>query len=178
MDESPADNISRLRERVSAKKGVVVAELQVGDRAPAFELPGDGGGKIALPTADGRAFVLFFYPQDDTETCTNEAIGFSALKAEFDRLGITVVGISPDSARSHRRFKAKHSLTVDLAADEDRRVIDAYGVWAERTTFGRTYMGVVRTTFLVGHDGRIASVWRNMRVKTHPAEVLEAAKAL
>lgn len=193
MDESPEASISGLNGWVRVNKGGVVAEvendmaaneggggaeLNVGDIAPAFELPSDGGGKVSFSPGAGNATALFFYPQDNTPTCTTEAISFSAAKPEFDRIGIALIGISPDSRKRHDQFKQKHALTVDLGADEERNAIDAYGVWAQKTTFGRTYMGVVRTTFLIGRDGRIARIWRNVRIKGHVEEVLEAAKAL
>ncbi len=155
-----------------------MTELATGDQAPPFSLPSDGGGTVRLTELRGKIVVLFFYPQDNTPTCTTEAIDFSRLKPSFEKAGAVVVGISPDSLRKHENFKKKHGLTTPLAADESREAIDAYGVWAEKTMFGRKYMGVVRTTFLIDRDGRIAQVWRKVRVPGHAEEVLAAAKAL
>jgi peroxiredoxin Q/BCP len=155
-----------------------MAELTPGDDAPQFSLPADGGGEVRLTELRGKIVVLFFYPQDNTPTCTTEAIDFSRLKPSFEKAGAVVVGISPDSLRKHENFKKKHGLTTPLAADESREAIETYGVWAEKTMFGRKYMGVVRTTFLIDRDGRIARVWRKVRVPGHAEEVLAAAKAL
>jgi peroxiredoxin Q/BCP len=154
-----------------------MAELETGQAAPQFELPSDGGGTIRLADLHGKIVVLFFYPQDDTKGCTAEAIDFSALKPDFERAGAAIVGVSPDSARKHDKFKSKHGLTMALAADEAREAIEAYGVWAEKSMYGRKYMGVVRSTFLIDRDGKIAKIWRNVRVPGHAAEVLEAARA-
>lgn len=155
-----------------------MTELATGDEAPLFSLPWDGGGTVRLTELRGKIVVLFFYPQDNTPTCTVEAIDFSRLKPSFEKAGAVVLGISPDSLRKHENFKKKHALTTPLAADESREAIEAYGVWAEKTMFGRKYMGVVRTTFLIDRDGKIARVWRKVRVPGHAEEVLAAAKAL
>jgi len=155
-----------------------MAKLAVGRKAPEFELPGDGGGVIKLADLLGRPVVLFFYPQDDTETCTKEAVAFSQLKGEFDKLGARLVGLSPDSQRKHDKFKAKYDLRMALASDPERRAIEAYGVWGEKTTFGRTYMGVERTTFLIDAAGKINRIWRVERVAGHAEDVLEAVRAL
>jgi peroxiredoxin Q/BCP len=155
-----------------------MADLDVGDVAPQFDLPRDGGGSLSLAAFRGKPVILYFYPQDDTTGCTTEAIGFSQLKPEFEKAGAAVIGLSPDSVKKHDKFKAKHDLAVDLVADEERKVIDAYHLWVEKTMYGRKYMGVERATFLIGKDGRIARVWRKVRVKGHAEEVLEAARAL
>lgn len=155
-----------------------MAELTVGDVAPQFSLPAEGGGTVRLAELRGKIVVLFFYPQDDTETCTAEAIDFSRLNAAFKKAGAVVMGVSPDSLKKHEKFRKKHELTTSLLADEAREAIEAYGVWAEKTMFGRKYMGVVRTTFLIDRDGKIARIWRKVRVSGHADEVLEAAKAL
>jgi len=155
-----------------------MAELAIGDEAPQFSLPADGGGTVRLTELRGKIVVLFFYPQDDTETCTAEAIDFSRLNAAFGKTGVVVIGISPDSLKKHEKFRKKHELTTSLVSDEAREAIEAYGVWVEKTMFGRKYMGVVRTTFLIDRAGRIAKVWRKVRVSGHADEVLEAAKAL
>jgi peroxiredoxin Q/BCP len=153
-------------------------ELSVGDRAPEFELPRDGGKTVKLADYAGKLVVLYFYPQDDTTGCTKEAIDFSQLKPEFEKAGAVVIGVSPDSAKKHDKFKTKHGLTVDLAADEERKVIDAYNLWVEKQMYGRSYMGVERATFLIGRDGRIAAIWRKVRVKGHAEAVLQAVREL
>ncbi|MEP9389330.1 peroxiredoxin [Mesorhizobium sp. KR9-304] len=155
-----------------------MAELTPGDDAPRFSLPADGGGKVRLTDLRGKIVVLFFYPQDDTETCTAEAIDFSRLDAEFKEAGAVVIGVSPDSPKKHEKFKSKHGLAMPLVADEAREAIEAYGVWAEKTMFGRKYMGVVRSTFLIDRAGKIAAIWRKVRVPDHANEVLAAAKRL
>ncbi|GAB1581993.1 peroxiredoxin [Phyllobacterium phragmitis] len=155
-----------------------MAAPDIGDIAPDFSLPRDGGGTLSLSALRGKPVILFFYPKDDTSGCTQEAIEFSGLKGEFDRIGAAVIGMSPDSAKKHDKFKAKHDLNVDLAADEEKNILQAYGVWVEKSMYGRKYMGVERTTYLIGPDGRIVRVWRKVKVPGHAAEVLEAAKAL
>lgn len=155
-----------------------MAGLGQGDIAPEFELTRDGGGSIALAALRGKPIVLFFYPKDDTKACTEEAIAFSALQKEFQEAGIALVGISPDSAKSHDRFTKKHDLTVALGADEDKAVANAYGVWIEKSMYGRKYMGVERTTFLIDRQGVISRVWEKVKVPGHADEVLAAAKAL
>ena len=155
-----------------------MADLEMGDIAPQFDLPRDGGGSLSLAAFQGKPVVLYFYPQDDTTSCTNEAIGFSQLKPEFEKAGAVVIGLSPDSVKKHDKFKAKHDLTVDLVADEERKVIEAYHLWVEKMMYGRKYMGVERATFLIGKDGRIARIWRQVRVNGHAEQVLEAVRAL
>ncbi len=155
-----------------------MAGLGQGDIAPEFELPRDGGGSISLAALRGKPIVLFFYPKDDTKACTEEAISFSTLAKEFQEAGIALVGISPDSAKSHDRFTKKHGLTVALGADEDKAAANAYGVWVEKSMYGRKYMGVERTTFLIDRQGVISRVWEKVKVPGHAGEVLAAAKAL
>lgn len=155
-----------------------MAELSPGLNAPGFTLPRDGGGTLSLAAFRGRPVVLFFYPKDDTEGCTAEAKDFTALKPEFDAAGVALIGISPDPVRKHDRFVAKHALTVPLASDEDHTVLEAYGVWKEKSMYGRTYMGVERTTLLIDADGRIARIWPKVKVKGHAEDVLAAAKEL
>jgi len=155
-----------------------MAELAIGDEAPHFTLPVDGGGTARLTELRGKIVVLFFYPQDNTQTCTVEAIDFTRLHDAFKKAGVVVIGISPDSLKKHEKFKSKHGLAMPLAADETRQAIEAYGTWAEKTMFGRKYMGVVRSTFLIDREGKIARIWRKVRVPGHAAEVLEAAKAI
>ena len=151
---------------------------QQGATAPDFDLPTDGGGRVSLSALKGRAVVLYFYPQDNTETCTIEAIEFSGAAADFAAAGATVIGISPDTPKSHDRFKKKHALGITLAADVDRKTIDRYGLWIEKTMFGRTYMGIERATFLIAADGRISRIWRKVRIKGHVEEVLAAVRGL
>lgn len=155
-----------------------MTELSTGDRAPDFTLPRNGGGEVALSSHSGKKVVLYFYPKDNTEACTLEAIDFTALAAEFDVAETVVIGVSPDSVRKHDNFCRKHRLGIILASDEDRKVIEAYGLWVEKQMYGRRYMGVERTTFLIDREGRIAEVWRKVKVRGHAAEVLEAARAL
>ena len=155
-----------------------MAQPLEGAKAPDFDLETDGGGRISLAGLAGRPVVLYFYPKDDTKGCTVEATDFTALGADFEAAGAAVVGVSPDTVKSHDRFKRKHDLSVVLAADPDHQAIEAYGVWDEKTLYGRKYMGVERSTFLIGADGRIARVWRNVRVSGHAEAVLAAVRAL
>ena len=154
-----------------------MSELNIGDEAPDFDLPTDGGGTMRLSALRGKPVVLFFYPKDDTSGCTAESIDFSRLRPEFEKAGATVIGISPDSARSHDKFKAKHDLTVPLVSDEDKTALEAYGVWVEKSMYGRKYMGVERTTVLIDPDGRIVRIWPKVKVPGHADEVLAAVKA-
>lgn len=155
-----------------------MTELAVTDQAPDFNLPTNGGGAVSLTGLSGKKVVLYFYPKDNTEACTLEAQDFSALAAEFEAADAIIVGISPDSARKHDNFCRKYDLRIILAADEDRKVIETYGLWVEKQMYGRKYMGVERTTYLIGRDGRIAAVWHKVKVKAHAEEVLAAAKTL
>lgn len=155
-----------------------MAVVEKGSQAPDFELPSDGGGVLRLSAFRGRPVVLYFYPKDDTSGCTAQAIDFSARKADFDALGVAIVGMSPDTPKSHDKFKAKHGLNIDLVSDTEKGVLQTYGVWTEKSMYGRKYMGVERTTFLVAPDGRIAEVWRKVKVPGHVDEVLTAARKL
>lgn len=152
-----------------------MAELVPGDKAPDFTLPRDGGGTVSLADFRGRPLVLFFYPKDDTQACTLEAKDFSALKPRFDAVGVALLGVSPDPATKHDRFVQKHGLTVPLAADESHAMLEAYGVWKEKSLYGRSYMGVERTTVLVDAEGRIARIWPKVKAKGHAEAVLAAA---
>jgi thioredoxin-dependent peroxiredoxin len=152
--------------------------LNIGSNAPDFTLPRDGGGTITLSGLRGNPVILYFYPKDDTSGCTQEAIEFSGLRPQFEKLGARVIGMSPDPVKKHDKFKTKHDLKVDLVADEDKAIIESYGLWVEKSMYGRKYMGVERTTFLIDADGRIAKIWNKVKVPGHAAEVLEAAKAL
>jgi peroxiredoxin Q/BCP len=151
----------------------------VGDTLPAIAMELPGGGSVSPADFAGRKAVLFFYPKDDTPGCTTENIDFTALKAEFDAAGVALLGVSKDPPAKHAKFAAKHSLTVPLASDaEEGGLSDALGIWTQKSMYGRTYMGMERTTYLVGADGKIVRVWRKVKVKGHAAEVLEAARAL
>jgi peroxiredoxin Q/BCP len=160
------------------KEGTMADPLRTGDTAPEFELPGDGGRSVTLASRRGKKTVLYFYPKDDTSGCTREAIDFNRLRPAFGDAGAEVVGVSPDSPKSHDAFKAKHKLEFPLASDEAKTVCEAYGVWVEKSMYGRKYMGVERTTVLIGADGRIARIWSKVKVPGHADEVLEAARAL
>lgn len=149
-----------------------------GDTAPDFELEGDSGEIIRLGDLKGKPVVVYFYPRDDTTGCTKEAIAFSELNAGFSRLRVKIIGISPDTAASHEKFKAKYKLTIQLAADIEKTAARDYGVWVKKSMYGRQYMGVERATFLIGADGNIARIWRNVRVSGHGEEVLEAIQSL
>ena len=153
-------------------------KLGRGDKAPDFELPDDEAKTRSLKSYAGKKLALYFYPKDDTSGCTKEAIDFSALKDEFDKIDTAILGISPDSPAAHGKFKIKHKLRLDLASDETKAVLEAYGVWAEKSMYGRKYMGVERTTFLIGPDGKIAEVWNKVKVPGHAEAVLAAARAL
>ncbi len=155
-----------------------MAELAVGAKAPGFELERDGGGRSKLADFKGRTLVLYFYPKDDTTGCTREAVDFDALREDFAKVGAEVVGVSPDSAGRHDRFKAKHGLTLSLLSDETKTVLEAYGVWKEKSMYGRKYMGVERTTFLIDGKGAIREIWSKVKVPGHAAAVLEAARKL
>lgn len=148
------------------------------DPAPDVTLPRDGGDAVHLAALRGAPVVLFFYPRDDTSGCTREAVAFSGLKAEFDALGAQVFGISKDSVASHEKFRDKHGLTVPLLSDEDGDACERFGVWKEKSMYGKTFMGIERSTFLIDAEGRIAREWRKVKVPGHAEEVLEAVRAL
>ena len=156
----------------------MVKTLDIGDTAPPFSLAADDGRVVSLETLRGKPTILFFYPKDDTTGCTAEAVAFDALRAGFVAAGAAIVGISPDGVASHVKFKRKHSLSLTLLADETKAAIEAYGVWREKTLWARTYMGVERSTFLIDPTGRIARIWRKVRVPGHAAEALAAVQAL
>jgi len=163
----------------SPAKGKSSAELPVaGSKAPAFSLPRDGGGTVALADFAGKKLVLYFYPRANTSGCTREAIDFSRLRGDFARAGAEIVGVSADPVAAQDSFKAKHKLAIALASDEKHRMLEAYGVWQEKSLYGRKFLGIARTTFLIGADGRIAKVWPRVFVDGHADDVLAAAKAL
>lgn len=152
--------------------------LQDGDKAPDFKLAAEGAATLKLSAFKGKPVVVYFYPKDDTPGCTIEAKDFSCMAGDFKKAGVEVIGISPDSVASHEKFRRKHELDVALGSDEDTSVANAYGVWVQKSMYGKTFMGVERATFLIDGKGRIAKSWRKVKVEGHAAEVLEAAKAL
>jgi peroxiredoxin Q/BCP len=151
--------------------------LTPGAKAPAFSLPRDGGGSISLADFKGGKLVLFFYPRADTPGCTREAQAFSALLPAFEKAGTAVVGVSADPVKAQDKFKVKYKLAIPLASDETHEMLEAYGAWGEKSMYGRTYLGVMRTTFLLDAQSRILRVWPRVSVDGHAEEVLEAAKA-
>ena len=153
-------------------------ELRPGAKAPSFTLPRDGGGNVSLPDFAGRGLALVFYPKADTSGCTKEAIDFTRLKGAFAKAGADILGVSADPLPAQDKFKAKHKLSIALASDEMHRMLEAYGVWQEKSMYGRKYMGVVRATFLIGPDQRIARIWPKVSVTEHAEEVLAAVNAL
>ncbi len=153
-------------------------KLDPGTKAPPFNLPRAGNGTVALSDFAGRKLVLYFYPKADTPGCTKEAIDFSRLKTAFAKVETDILGVSADPVPAQDKFKSKHKLAIALASDEKHRMLEAYGVWQEKAMYGRKFMGVVRTTVLIGPDQRIARVWPKVTVEGHAEEVLAAAKAL
>jgi peroxiredoxin Q/BCP len=156
----------------------MIATPDVGDQAPDFELAGADGEAVSLAKLKGRTVVLYFYPKDDTPACTAEAIAFNRVRNAFQKTGALILGVSPDTAAGHAKFKRKFSLKLALASDPGLTMLQSYGVWQEKSLFGHKYMGVVRTTFLIDAEGRIARVWRKVKVAGHATAVLEAARAL
>ena len=156
----------------------MTAALQPGDTAPDFSLPSDEGGHIGLAGLRGRIVVLYFYPKDDTTGCTSEAKGFTEAQADFDAIGAVVVGVSKDSVKSHGKFRQKYGLSVRLGSDVEGEMIERYGVWVEKSMYGRKYMGIERATFLIDAEGVIRRVWRKVSVTGHVKDVLAAARQL
>jgi thioredoxin-dependent peroxiredoxin len=152
--------------------------IEIGDKAPDFTLPTDGGGKVSLAKLRGRKVVLYFYPKDDTSGCTAEACGFRDAFPKFGKIDAEVIGISRDSVTSHDKFKKKHDLPFTLASDEKGEATERYGVWVEKSMYGRKYMGIERATFLVDEKGVVRGLWRKVKVPGHVEAVLAAAKAL
>ena len=152
--------------------------LDVGDKAPTFTLPTDGGGDISLKDLKGETVVLYFYPKDDTSGCTAEACAFRDALPDFSKVNATVIGVSKDPVKKHDKFKNKYDLTFPLASDEDGKVCDAYGTWVEKSMYGRKYMGIDRSTFLIDGNGVIRAIWRKVKVPGHVDEVLKATQAL
>lgn len=152
--------------------------LSTGDKVPDFKLAMDDGTNVSRASLKGRPYVLYFYPKDDTSGCTKEAIDFSAALAKFEKLGVSVIGVSKDSLQSHEKFKKKHKLKLGLGSDPDIKTATAFGVWAEKSMYGRKYMGMERATFLVDDKGVIAEAWHKVKVPGHVEAVLAAAKSL
>jgi peroxiredoxin Q/BCP len=152
--------------------------INEGDKAPDFEAPTDGAGRLALSGLSGKKVVLYFYPKDDTPGCTKEACGFAEALADFSKLDAEVIGVSKDSVARHDKFKAKFNLPFTLVSDEDGAICEAYGTWAEKKNYGRTYLGIERSTFLIDEQGVVRKIWRKVRVNGHVEAVLEAVMAL
>ena len=153
-------------------------DLKPGDKAPNFRLATDGGGEVSLAALKGKPFVLYFYPKDDTSGCTKEAVGFSESLKKFEKLGVEVIGISKDSLESHAKFRKKHKLKIALGSDPETKMAKDWGVWGEKSLYGRKYMGMERATFLVNAKGVIEQAWRKVKVPGHVEAVLAAAKTL
>jgi peroxiredoxin Q/BCP len=152
--------------------------LKIGDAAPAFSLPTDGGGTISLAGLKGKNVCLYFYPKDDTSGCTKEAIAFNSLRADFAAANTTIIGLSADSVASHDKFKKKYDLGLTLASDEAKAALEAYGVWVEKSMYGKKYMGIERTTVLIDKAAKVAAIWNKVKVDGHAEEVLAAARSL
>lgn len=152
--------------------------LTAGSPAPDFRLKTHGGGEVSLSSLKGKAVILYFYPKDDTSGCTLEAQAFNAAKADFDKANAVIIGVSPDSVASHDKFRKKYGLDLVLASDEAKDMLNAYGVWVEKSMYGRKYMGVERTTVLIDKTGVVARIWSKVKVPGHADEVLAAARAL
>ena len=157
---------------------MVEERLKTGDAAPDFTLQDHDGQTLTLASFAGKALVLYFYPKDDTSGCTAEAIDFNGKAVDFAKAGAAILGVSPDPVKSHAKFRTKHSLEIVLGADPEKTMLEAYGVWAEKSMYGRKYMGVERTTVLVDKTGAVAMIWQNVKVPGHADEVLAAVKAL
>ncbi|MEL6689971.1 MAG: thioredoxin-dependent thiol peroxidase [Pseudomonadota bacterium] len=152
--------------------------LSIGDTAPDFTLPRDGGGEVTLSSLAPKKVVLYFYPKDDTPGCTKEAIAFSGAVDDFDAANTVIIGVSKDPVKKHDKFIAKHDLKVALVSDEEGDVCERYGTWVEKSMYGKTYMGIERATYLIDADGKIAQIWRKVKVPGHSDAVLEATQAL
>ncbi|MBP0617080.1 thioredoxin-dependent thiol peroxidase [Jiella mangrovi] len=152
--------------------------ISAGDKCPDFTLPDDRGEMVSLDELKTKPFVLYFYPKDDTSGCTREAVDFSALSKDFEAAGVAVFGVSPDPVKKHEKFRDKHELTVRLLSDEEKSLLESFGVWVEKSMYGRKYMGVERTTALIDAGGTVARVWPKVKVPGHAEEVLQAARQL
>ena len=151
-------------------------ELKIGDAAPSFSLPANGDRTVSLSDYAKRKLVIYFYPKDNTPGCTTEAIDFTAAVKDFDKANTEIVGVSADSVKKHDNFIGRHNLGITLLSDEHQDMLNAYGVWVEKSMYGRNFMGIERATFLVGTDGKIEQIWRKVKVKGHVDAVLEAAR--
>ena len=156
----------------------MTASPQIGAKAPAFSCAADGGQNLALADFSGKKLVIYFYPKDDTPGCTTEAIDFTAHKAAFADADTEIIGVSADTVEKHDKFKAKHNLDISLLSDPDHKMLEAYGVWVEKNMYGRKYMGIERATYLIDADGKIAQIWRKVKVKGHVEAVLAAAQEI
>lgn len=152
--------------------------LDVGNPAPDFTAPTNDGGTLTLSSLQGKAVVLYFYPRDDTPGCTKEAQGFTDMAADFEKAGAEIVGVSKDTAAKHDKFRAKYDLSITLVSDAESDICERYGVWKEKKNYGKTYMGIERSTFLIGPDGVVRNVWRKVKVPGHVEAVLEAAREI
>lgn len=150
--------------------------ISLGDTCPAFNLPDDRGEMVSLEGLSGKPFVLYFYPKDDTSGCTREALEYSGLAKDFEAAGVAVFGVSPDPVKKHGKFRDKHELTIRLLSDEEKSLLSAFGVWVEKSMYGRKYMGVERTTALIAADGTVARLWPKVKVPGHAEEVLQASR--
>jgi thioredoxin-dependent peroxiredoxin len=179
-DDDPS-RLSRRKVRVTSirqKEGIMSEKIAVGQPAPSFTLPRDGGGTVSLAGLKGRKVVLYFYPKDDTSGCTKEAMEFNALRSAFAAADAEIVGVSADSVASHDKFKKKYDLAFTLGSDEEKSMLESYGVWVEKSMYGKSYMGIERTTVLIDAAGKVAQVWNKVKVPGHVDEVLAATKAL
>jgi peroxiredoxin Q/BCP len=174
----PAAGASTVSAKSLSAKSVSSKALAEGQKAPAFRLPRDGGNVVTLSDYAGRKLVLFFYPRADTPGCTREAIDFTRLKDAFTAAGAAVLGISADPLKAQEKFRDKHSLGIPLVSDEQHEMLEAYGAWGEKSMYGKSFLGILRTTVLIGSDGKVAKIWRNVRVDGHADEVLAAARSL
>ena len=172
---SKAASVSKAAVKSKAVKSA--GGLAEGAKAPAFDLPRDGGATVSLADFAGQKLVLFFYPRADTPGCTKEAIDFTRLSGAFAEAGTKVIGVSADPLKAQEAFRNKHQLSVPLASDEQHEMLEAYGAWGEKSMYGKTFLGIIRTTVLIGPDGQIVRVWRHVKVDGHADEVLAAAKA-
>lgn len=154
------------------------ATITEGHKAPPFKLAREGGEFTTLASLKGKKVVLYFYPKDDTSGCTKEAIAFNGLRKDFESAGAVILGVSPDSIESHAKFSKKYKLDLILLSDETKAMLEAYGVWVEKSMYGRKYMGVERTTVLIDENGRVARIWNKVKVDGHAEQVLEATRAI
>ncbi|WP_441235898.1 redoxin domain-containing protein [Bradyrhizobium sp. 930_D9_N1_4] len=175
---APAKGKPATAKPATTKPAATKSALAEGQKAPAFRLPRDGGDVVTLADYAGRKLVLFFYPRADTPGCTREAIDFTRLAGDFADAGTAVLGVSADPLKAQEKFRDKHKLSIPLISDETHGMLEAYGAWGEKSMYGKSFLGILRTTVLVGADGKVAKVWRNVRVDGHADQVLDAARGL